>query len=181
MLRSMFRCLDVVDVFLYGRLCLPLREVKNIYRPQRSSGKVMFPQCPFMYWADTPLVRQLSPWADTYQLGRYPPGQTPQADSPPVRHPPGQIPSLGRHPLALTPPADPCGQTPPPGYPPGKTTPLPSACWDTHPMPSACWDTHPLPSACWDTPSCHCSRRYASYWNAFLYTLLLNFLLMQSC
>ena len=27
----------------------------------------------------------------------------------------------------------------------------------------------PLPSACWDTPpGGHCTRRYASYWNAFL-------------
>ena len=32
---------------------------------------------------------------------------------------------------------------------------------DNPPMLRACWDTHP--------PSSHCSGRYASYWNAFLF------------
>ena len=85
--------------------------------------------------------------------------------------------ALGRHPLDR----HPLGRNPPAqcmlGY-----TPLPSACWDTHlpaqcmlgytPLPSACWDTH-LPAQCLlgyipHPPSGHCSRWYASYWNAFL-------------
>ena len=35
---------------------------------------------------------------------------------------------------------------------------------------------HPLPSACWDTPpGGHCSGRYASYWNAFLFSISVQF------
>ena len=54
--------------------------------------------------------------------------------------------------------------------------------WTDTPLPSACWDTHPPPNACWDTPPAQCmlgysppgirstSGRYASHWNAFLYS-----------
>ena len=52
-----------------------------------------------------------------------------------------------------------CWDTPPGKHPPGRHTPLPSSCWDTHtPLPSACLDRHG-----------YCCRRYASYWNAFLF------------
>ena len=41
-----------------------------------------------------------------------------------------------------------------------------SACWDTHPP----GQTHPpVPSACWDRLG-YCCGRYASYWNAFLFS-----------
>ena len=104
-----------------------------------------------------PLGRH-NPWADTT------PGQTqPLGRNPPGRNPPGRHP-LGRHPQADTPPADTPSQTP-----------MPSVYWDTCP-PAQCMlgYTSPLPSACWDTqhsPGSHCSWRYASYWNAFLFIL----------
>ena len=78
----------------------------------------------------------------------------------------------------------PLGRHTPPGrHPPGQTPPCPVHA-GIYPLLSACWDTHtPLPSACWDTATCpvhaeihatpspngHCSGRYASYWNAFLF------------
>ena len=77
--------------------------------------------------------------------GRQPQGDTPWADTPRTDIP------LGRHPT---------GQTPP--WP---DTPLRSACWDTLiRLPSACLDTSPAPGS-------HCSGRYASYWNAFLFVV----------
>ena len=103
-------------------------------------------------WADT--LRADIPQADTPM--QTPPGQTPPRQTPPRQTPipPGQTPFLGRHPP---------GETPPPQL------------WvDTLPQV----DT-PLPSACWDTPPCpvHAGirstrRRYASYWNAFLFFFL---------
>ena len=59
------------------------------------------------------------------------------------RHPLGKHSPQGRHP--------PSRQTPPAQGMLGYTLPLPSACWDTHP------------------PDGHCSGRYTSYWNAFLF------------
>ena len=53
--------------------------------------------------------------------------------------------------------------------PPGQTPPPPSACWDTHPLPSACWDTRLQCMLGYTPPDGHCSGRYASYWNAFLF------------
>ena len=68
------------------------------------------------------------------------------------RHPPWAYIPLGRHPCADTPWAD----------TPQADTPCPvHAGIHTHLLPSACWDTH--------TPDGHCSGRYASYWNAFLF------------
>ena len=61
---------------------------------------------------------------------------------------------LGRHPLGR----HPHGQTPPGRNPQGRHLLLPSACWDTHP---AC----PVHARIRST-----SGRYASHWNAFLYS-----------
>ena len=49
-------------------------------------------------------------------------------------------------------------QTPPWANTPLQADTLPPG---RHPLPSACWDTHP--------PDGHCSGRYTSYWNAFLF------------
>ena len=83
--------------------------------------------------------------------------------------------------------------------PPADTTPAQCMLGYTHtplPLPSACWDAHPPPG---QTPPCpvhsgihppcpvhagihppsphpsasHCSGRYASYWNAFLFLFCL--------
>ena len=91
-----------------------------------------------------------TPWTDT--PGQTPPGQTPPgADTPwedtPGETPPGQTPPQADTPWADTPP----GQTP---------------LWSDTPSPRA--DT-PLGKHSSDD---HCSRRYASYWNAFLFQLL---------
>ena len=118
----------------------------------RSCGKVMFSQVSvilFMGGCILACTGAYTPWSDTpflgwHPLGRHPlPGQTP---------PP---PSLGRHPLP--------GQT---RCPLADTPSL-----GRHPhlghTPSPWADTslgrHPSDS--------HCSRRYASYWNAFLLIL----------
>ena len=61
---------------------------------------------------------------------------------------PDQTPPLGRHP-------------PPPGRHPQADNPLPSTCLDTH------------PSVQCPSPGSHCSGRYASYVNTFLFTLVL--------
>ena len=56
----------------------------------------------------------------------------------------------------------------------GRGCVYPSMHWGRHPLPSACWDTQtPLPPGRHPLgrhpPSGHCSGRYASYWNAFLF------------
>ena len=66
-----------------------------------------------------------------------------------IHTPPGQT-SLGRHPPGRHPWAD----TPP------RQTPLCQVHAGIHtPLPSACWDRHG-----------YCCGRYASYWNAFLFS-----------
>ena len=77
--------------------------------------------------------------------GKHPPRQTPPGQTFPV----ADIP-LGRQPTGQTL----SGQTPP------------AQCMlgHTHLLPSACWDTPPAPGS-------HCSRRYVSYWNAFLFVV----------
>ena len=71
--------------------------------------------------------------------------------SPPEQTPPVQTPPRADTPQADTPPQCILGYTPPCPVHVGIHTLLPSACWDTCP------------------PAGHCSRRYASYWNAFLF------------
>ena len=72
-----------------------------------------------------------------------PPGQTsPREDTPLGRHPPGKTPPRQKHPLGR------------------------------HPPPSACWDTPPTQCMLGYTPpDGHYSGRYASYWNAILFTV----------
>ena len=97
-------------------------------------------------------------------LGRYPPGQTPpQVDIPPLdRHPPGQTPLRQTPPQADTPWGDtplfrhslgrhPPGQTPPGRHHPGQTPP--------------CTVHAGIRST---------SGRYASYWNAILFFVVLE-------
>ena len=135
----------------------------------------------------TPLGRHLSladtPGGHPSHLGRQPPRHIP---------PPGQIPSRADILQADTPPP---GQTPP-SRPPwthipfpvhaGIHTPCPLHAGIHIPSPAQCmlgythpptknWFKNPLitryQSAYWDTPPRgHCCRRYASYWNAFLFT-----------
>ena len=154
----------------------------NIYRPQRSCGKVIFSQAsvilsmgvyPSMHWGRHP------PWADI-----------PWADTPP-----GQTPLLGRHPLRQTPLADTLwADTPNPlGRHPQAVIPWADTLWADTPLQTSPWQTSPcpvnagihpcaqcmvgytplVPSAWWDTPpplsDGHCCGRYASYWNAFLF------------
>ena len=77
----------------------------------------------------------------------------------------------GRHPWA---------DTPCPVYA-GIHTPLSSACWDSHP-PAQCMLGYTPPCPVHDgihtcatpPPGGHCSRRYASCWNAFLFRILLH-------
>ena len=77
-------------------------------------------------------------------------GRHPLWQTPPGRHPPGQTTPLGGHPRWQTcrhrPRQTHLGQTPSQAKPPGKPPP-------------------PTPS------HGHCSGRYASYWNAFLFQL----------
>ena len=54
-----------------------------------------------------------------------------------------------------------CGRHPPARHPLDRYPPTQCMLGYT-PLPSACWDTPPPPDS-------HCSRRYASYWNAFLF------------
>ena len=49
------------------------------------------------------------------------------------------------------------------GHALGQAAPLPSARWDTPPGQTPTGQTSP--------PHGHCSGRYASYWNAFLYQI----------
>ena len=59
--------------------------------------------------------------------------------------------------------------------PPGQTPPWADTLLGRHFLPSSCRDTHP-PVQCmlgYTLPGGHCSGRYASYWNAFLFILFL--------
>ena len=113
---------------------------------------------------------QAHPRAGTASLGRY----TPQAGTPPGRYTPGQIhpqagTSLGRYTPRQVPPltgTPPWADTPPrqvhlPGqvHPPGQVLQAGTPPVGAPPPPrsSACWE---IRATC---------RRYASYWNAFLF------------
>ena len=81
--------------------------------------------------------------------------------------PPGQTPAttLGRHPpvqcsAEIHPPTKCMLDTHPPCQVHAGICPLPSACWDTPPSP--------VHAGIHARPGGHCSRRFASYWNAFL-------------
>ena len=111
------------------------------YCPQRRCGKVMCLHLSVILF--TGGVWQTPPQADT-PLGRHSPGQTP----PPVgRHPlPWKDTFLGRHPPRQTP------------HPQADTPLGKPSLWQTPPP----LGRHPPVDG-------HCSRRYASYWNAFLF------------
>ena len=79
--------------------------------------------------------------------GRHIPRQT---------HTPRQTP-LGRH-------------TPRQTHPPGQTSPCAHPQVDTSPADTP-WQTPPRHTPQTDTAPGHCSGRYASYWNAFLFTI----------
>ena len=126
------------------------------YRPQHSCGKVMFLHLSVILF-------------------------TPQADTPP-----GQTPLLGRQsPLSQAPPwadtnqADtPWAETPPRQTPPGKThTTRQAPPWADTPYADTPRKTLPWADTPKQTPppraNGHCSRRYASYWNAFLLLVML--------
>ena len=123
----------------------------DIYRPQRSWGKVMFSQACVILFTGGCLPQCM--------LGYQPPKQTPLgADTPPGnRHRPGS-----RHiPRADTPPgADtPWDQT----HLQEQTPP-----WDQTPLgPDTPGTRHPQHRACWEIWSMR--RQYASYWNAILF------------
>ena len=114
----------------------------NYCRPQRICGKVMFSQAC--------VKNSVQGGVSQHALGQTPCwdtppwADTPRADTPLGHTPLGRHPSLGRHT-----PATPSGQIPLLGTPPSADTP---------------------PWA--DTPPSHCSRWYASYWNAFLLHLV---------
>ena len=95
-----------------------------------------------------------------HPLGRHPPGRhQPWADTSPGQTPPGQtLPTpLGRHP---SPQADnPMGKHPQADTSPGQTPPGQTPSLSRQASPG---QTHPPRDG-------HCSERYASYWNAFLY------------
>ena len=82
-------------------------------------------------------------------LGRYPQAGTPPRQVPPRQvHPLGRSTHLGRYtPCSGTPPrqVQPLGR-----YPPGRYPPRSSTCWEIRPT----------------------SGRYASYWNAFLFSTM---------
>ena len=107
-------------------------------------------------------------------LGRYPPAGTPPwqvyplAGTPPQQvhplagTPPGRYPPLAGTPQACTPPSrytTPWAGTPPGRYTPGGTPP--------RQVPH-----HPGSSAWWEIRAT--SGRYASYWNAFLFKILVS-------
>ena len=93
-------------------------------------------------------------WGRVYpsmHWGRHPPGQTPPGQTPPWTDTPHQTPT---------------GQTPQGRHPPADT-PCPVHAGIHTPFPVHTW-IHP--------PDGHCSGRYASYWNAFLFVLWRNIL-----
>ena len=126
--------------------------------------------------ADTHPLADHTPW-QTHPLWADTPWQTPLGRHFPGRH----TPLTDAHPWQThTPLAD---THPPLGrHTPWQTPPL----WQTHPL---LWQTHPLgrhplaDTPPWQTPlgrhppphrprrDGHCSSRYASYWNAFLFSI----------
>ena len=116
----------------------------SFYCLQPSCGKVMFLHMSVTLSTGGVWCLADNPWADTPTLGQHPhPGQTP----PLGRHSPGQT-----YPWADTP----SGQT----LPLGRCPPL-----GKHPL----WADTPRQTP---TPSDgHCSGQYASYLNAFLFSL----------
>ena len=106
-------------------------------------------------------------------LGRHPQADTPWADTSP-----GQTPALGRHPLnrhplgrhSLPPWADIPTSLSSGRQPPWADTPRQTPALGRHPLgrhpPSA---GKPPPGQTHPPRDGHCSERYASYWNAFLY------------
>ena len=62
---------------------------------------------------------------------------------------------------------------PPWEAPPGSTHPLGSTLREAHPQ------KHPLGMHTSSPPEGHCSGRYASYWNAFLFKINLNRLMLE--
>ena len=115
----------------------------HYYRPQRSCGKVMFLHLSVSHSVHKGVYPSMY-W------GRHPPGQTYPSMHWDRHNPPGRhIPAC---PGADTPLADisqhALGQTPSPG----------------HTYPSMHWDRPPPPNS-------HCSGRFASYWNAFLFKI----------
>ena len=141
------------------------------YRPQRSSGKVMFLHLSVSHsvhrgvgwgWC-LPLVRGLYA-THTSPLGTHPQADTPPGQAPLGRHPPGHTPP-GKHPQANIPP----WSDTPLGIPPSPVhaeihTPLPSACWDTS-LPSAWWDTPLIPPPPPSAPPPPPSTRYIRSWH----------------
>ena len=131
-------------------------------------AKVMFSQsvhrggvCPIACW-------------DTHTAGsRHPPEQTPwEKTSPRSKHSPGADTPLSRHPPGEDTPKEqttpqsrhhPRSKHPPEQKPPGADNP-PRA--DTPHEPTPPWEQTPPNSACWQIWAT--SRRYASYWNAYL-------------
>ena len=107
-----------------------------------------------------------------------PPGQTPQGQTPHGQTPPGGHLPLDRHPQADTPlEAHPQKHNPMEAHPP-KHTPIEAHTPEAHlPWKHPFWKHTPL-EAHPTTPSPppgdgHCSRRYASYWNAFLFYIVI--------
>ena len=121
--------------------------IELCYRPQRSWGKVIFSEA-----CVKNSVHGGSTWAGTppppHPLG---PGTPPRTRYTPLtRYTPDQVPlpEPGTHPPGTR--YTPRDQVPPPPHQP----------WD---------QVHPPSSACWEIQAT--SRRYASYWNAFLFKL----------
>ena len=85
--------------------------------------------------------------------------------------------------VADTPRQTPPGQTPPGQMPPRQTPPGQTLPWADTPQADTCLGRHPtgrhtplgrhLPDQCMLGYDSHCSRRYTSYWNAFLFPIVL--------
>ena len=127
------------------------------YHPQLSCGKVMFSQAS--------VILSIGGGVTQHALEQTPPRQT-HTHTPCGPHPLGRHPPVDHTPWAVTP----HGQTPSHGphslgrhtSPPEQTPPWADAPTHPHPHPRG---PHPRPR------DSHCSARYASYWNAFLFLL----------
>ena len=189
-----------VDEPLWEILDSPLKRIlksTDYYRPQTKFAKVMFLNLSVSY----SVHRGGSTWAGTPPLGRYtpwqvhPPGQVhllagtpPQAGTPHLGRytPSGQVHPLGRYtPWVGTPPGQVyplVGTLPRQVHPSRYTIQAGTPSRQVHPLPG---QVHPLPgqvhllpgqvhppssSACWEI--WETSVRYASYWNAFLFSVI---------
>ena len=101
--------------------------------------------------ADTPLG------ADKPPRSRHPRSSPPRSRHPPEQTPPGADTPRSRHPTHPTPRAD---------TPPGADTPQADTPQEQTPPYRS---RHPPPQR-----NGHCCRRYASYWNAFLFPIILH-------